>query len=952
MTTPLAARITRAPRAWDKAQAAEAEALFADQLPEVRALLAGTAGCSGYLAELMRREADWLREALADAPEASLAAILAGMAAPDVGSLGPALRRGKRRAALLIALADLGGAWDLGEVTGALTDLADRAVGQALTALVGAEVGRGKLPGVTEADIPEAGGMFVLAMGKMGARELNYSSDIDLIVLFDETRHDPDDYADLRRGFIRVTQGMVKLLSETTGEGYVFRTDLRLRPDPSVTPVCIATEPAENYYESLGRTWERAAYIKARPCAGAVAAGWAFLERLRPFIWRRHLDYAAVQDAHDMRLRIRSHKGLDKPLAVPGHDLKLGQGGIREIEFFTQTRQLITGGRDPGLRQPGTLAALAALTGRGWVETGTAAELAEAYVAHRTLEHRLQMLDDAQTHTLPADPEGLARLAAFCGEAEPAAFAGALHARLEAVHRLTEPFFAHEPAPDDAPSAEEVFADPDWAQGLMASWQRLPAFRSERARGIFRRLGPELMRRLAQAPDPDGALRSLDRFLSGLPAGVQVFSLLDANPQLLDLLVDICATTPELARHLGRNASVFDAVISPDFYVALRGPDALRTELARLLEGAPDYQSALDLARVWTKERHFRIGVHLLRGLADAEEAGTAYSAVAEAVIGALRPHVERDFASRHGPPPGAGAAVIAFGKLGSREMTATSDLDLIVIYDAERAEASEGRRPLAISTYFARLTQAMIAALSAPMAEGILYKVDMRLRPSGRQGPVATSLASFRRYHEEEAWTWEHLALTRARVVAGSAEIATRVHEAIAEVLRRPRDAEQALADARDMRRRLAEAQGAAAAEPWETKLGPGRMMDIELLAQAGALIHNLSGLRRPRQMLARLARLGWIATEDARRLDASLARLATLQQLGRLASDRTISPAEGGAGLVRLVLASTGAADLDALRETLAAEAAACEAIITARLAPAGRRKSGRGKAATGGT
>ncbi len=934
MTNTLADRIARAPRVWDRDHAADAEALFIEQPAEVRALLAGTAGASGYLAGLMRRESDWLREALATAPEDALAGILAEMTGPDAATLGPALRRGKRRAALLIALADLGGVWDLGAVTGALTDLADRAVQQSLTTLIAAEIARGKLPGVTDADIPEAAGMFVLAMGKMGARELNYSSDIDLIVLFDESRHEPSDYAELRAGFIRVTQRMVKMLSEVTGEGYVFRTDLRLRPDPSVTPVVIATEPAENYYESLGRTWERAAYIKARPCAGAIAAGDAFLERMRPFIWRRHLDYAAIQDAHDMRLKIRSHKGLAGPLQVPGHDLKLGQGGIREIEFFTQTRQLIMGGRDPGLRQRETLTALAALAGKGWVEPDTAATLTEAYVAHRTLEHRIQMLEDAQTHRLPASAAELDRLAAFAGAPDTASFETELMERLETVHRLTEPFFAKDKRPTDAPAADEVFSDGPAAEALMGDWQRLPAFRSERARGIFRRLEPLLLARLAKAPDPDGALRSLDRFLSGLPAGVQIFSLLDANPQLLDLLVDICATTPELARHLGRNAGVFDAVISSDFYKPLRGVEELRADLAAALERTADYQAALDLARTWTKERHFRIGVHLLRGLADADEAGTAYSAVAEAVIAALLPHVEADFATRHGPPPGAGAAVLAMGKMGSREMTATSDLDVIVIYDAEGAEASEGRRPLAVPVYYARLTQALIAALSAPMAEGILYKVDMRLRPSGRQGPVATSLPGFRRYQAEEAWTWEHLALTRARVVAGPPALAARVHDAIAEVLARPQDVAKVLADARDMRRRLGEAQGAAGAHPWETKLGAGRMMDIELLAQSGALIHNLATLRRPRQMLARLARMGWIDQADAARLEEALGRLATLQQLGRLASDRTIDPAEGGEGLVRLVLAATGAPDLETLRATLATEAEACAAIIAARL------------------
>ena len=931
----LADRVARAPRPHDPAQVPPIAARFADLPATVRALLTGTAGCSPYLAGLMEREAEWLREALAAPPEASLAAILDEAGGEDLAALPARLRIAKRRAALLVALADLGGVWELGEVTGALTRLADRAVQAGLRALVAAEIARGKLPGVTEADISDAAGMFVLAMGKMGAGELNYSSDIDLIVLFDESRHDPDDYAELRRGFIRVTQRLVKLLSEVTAEGYVFRTDLRLRPDPSVTPVCIATEPAERYYESLGRTWERAAYIKARPCAGAIPAGEAFLDRLRPFVWRRHLDYAAIQDAHDMRLRIRSHKGLAGPLAIPGHDLKLGKGGIREIEFFTQTRQLITGGRDPGLRQRQTLPALAALAGRGWVDDRTAGDLTADYVAHRTLEHRLQMLDDAQTHRMPADAEGMSRLADFC-DTEPDRLSAELRDRLERVHALTEPFFQQEEdrgAP--VPEIGAIFTDPDRAEAMMRDWRRLPAFRSERARAIFRRLQPELLRRMARAVDADGALQSLGTFLSGLPAGVQIFSLLDANPQLLDLLVDICATTPELARHLGHNAGVFDAVISSDFFGPLHGTDVLRAELAGLLDGAPDYQAALDLARVWTKERHFRIGVHLLRGIADADESAVAYSAVADAVLQAILPRVVEDFAGRHGSPPGAGAAVVALGKLGSREMTASSDLDLIVIYDAEGAESSIGKRPLAVTAYYARLTQALIAALSAPMPEGVLYKVDMRLRPSGRQGPVATSLAGFRRYQAEEAWTWEHLALTRARVVAGPEPLAGRVSAAIAAVIEAPHDARKVLADARDMRRRLAEAREAEAADPWETKLGPGRMMDIELLAQAGALVHNLSGLRRPGRMLDRLTKLGWLGAEDGARLAAALAQLAALQQVGRLASDHTIDPAEGGEGLVRLVLATAGAEDLDCLRESLAAEAAAAAAIIEARLA-----------------
>ncbi len=931
----LTARIARAPRVHDADRAAETAAAFSDLAPELRDLLAATASCSPHLATLMSREADWLRE-IADAPpEDTMRAILAEAAAEDPAALGPSLRVAKRRAALLIALADLGGAWALDDVTAALTALADRAVALGLEALVRAEIARGKLPGCGPDDAPEAAGMFVLAMGKMGAGELNYSSDIDLIVLFDETRHDPDAFGELRRGFIRVTQRLVKLLQEPTGEGYVFRTDLRLRPDPSVTPVCIATDPAERYYESLGRTWERAAFIKARPCAGAIAAGEAFLERLAPFVWRRHLDYAAIQDAHDMRQRIRQHKGLTGRLAVLDHDLKLGQGGIREIEFFTQTRQLIVGGRDTGLRQRRTLQALAALAERGWVRRDDETELRDAYVAHRTLEHRLQMLDDAQTHRMPADEAGFARLAAFAGET-PDALEATLRARLERVSALTEPFFAADERPEaKAPDIEDVFADPDEARARMGRWTRLPAFRTQRARRIFRRIEPQLLARLAEAADPDEALRTLDTFLTGLPSGVQLFSLFEAHPKLLDLLVDICATTPELARYLGRNAGVLDAVISSDFYRPFPPMSDLLADLARRLAEAPDYETALNTSRVWMKERHFRIGVHLLRGIAPADEAAVAYSAVAEAALRALYPVVIEEFAKKHGPPPGAGAAVVGMGKLGSREMTATSDLDLIMIYDPEGAEASEGRKPLSVQAYYARLTQALIAALTAPMAEGQLYKVDMRLRPSGRAGPVAVSLPAFRRYQAEDAWTWEHLALTRARVAAGPKPLGGAVAAAIADVIRADHDEGATLSDAADMRRRLDEANGKAAAHPWEVKLGPGRMMDIELLAQAGALVCNLADVRRPVRMLDRLARAGWLAADEAATLGRSLDRLGALQQILRLAADHTISPAEGGAGLVKLVLSALEADDLDTLERSLAEEAAACDAIITRRLA-----------------
>ena len=453
-----------------------------------------------------------------------------------------------------------------------------------LTALVAEEIARGKLPGVTADDAAEAAGMFVLAMGKMGARELNYSSDIDLIVLFDETRHDPDDYAELRRGFIRVTQRLVKLLSEVTAEGYVFRTDLRLRPDPSVTPVCIATEPAEHYYESLGRTWERAAYIKARPCAGAIAAGEAFLDAPPP-----------LRLAPPPRLR----RDPGRPRHAAAHPRPQGP---RRPDPGARPRPEARPGRHPRdrvlhpdppahRRRPRPRACASAPPSppspRSPPRAGSTAPpprpLAEAYVAHRELEHRLQMLEDAQTQRLPDSPDGLARLVDFCGGRPAPTSRPRSRARLETVHALTEPFFVQDAAPPTPPPPRRSSPTPTPPRATMAAWRRLPAFRTERARAIFRRLEPELLRRIAGAASPDAALSSLDAFLSRLPSGVQLFSLMEANPPLLDLLVDICATAPELARYLGRNAGVLDAVISPDFY----RPLARRRRAPRRARRAP-----------------------------------------------------------------------------------------------------------------------------------------------------------------------------------------------------------------------------------------------------------------------------------------------------------------------------------------------------------------------------
>lgn len=902
-----ASRITRQPIAFDPDLGAEALEGLPDFGAEVNGLIHGVAGCSPYLKSLLSKEGEWIAAAM-DNPEAAVTGEHNALRNCPPDQLPNALRQGKRRIALLAALADCGGVWALEQVTGALTDFADLSVHLALRATTGQEIKRKKLPGAVPEDAERAGGMVALAMGKMGAGELNYSSDIDLICLFDESRFDREDYHDARASFVRATRRMAAMLSDLTGDGYVFRTDLRLRPDPAVTPVCMAMAAAETYYESLGRTWERAAYIKARASAGDLGAGDAFLQTLRPFVWRKHLDFAAIQDAHDMRLRIREHKGLGGALELPGHNMKLGRGGIREIEFFTQTRQLIAGGRDTDLRVRGTVEGLKVLAAKDWITPEVAEKLTDHYRFHRTVEHRVQMVNDAQTHALPKSPENMQRLALFLGR-DQAELEAELRARLEEVHSLTEEFFA----PDAAdPAALQPAFDPS----IISRWSSYPAFRSARAVEIFERIKPRLFAQLQRAAKPDEALAALDGFLAGLPAGVQLLSLFEANPQLIDLLVDIVGSSPSLATYLSRNSGVFDAVIGGSFFADWPGLAALKDDLAHRLAEDPDYEHKLDQARRWSKEWRFRIGVHHLRGLIDANEAAVHYAELAETTLAALWPEVAAQFAQKHGPAPGRGATVLGMGSLGAGRLNSTSDLDLIVVYDADGVEFSEGRKPLAARTYYAKLTQAMVTAVTAQMPQGRLYEIDMRLRPSGTQGPVATSLASFRDYQTHEAWTWEHLALSRARAVAGAKEVADDVEQVRRDVLALPRERAKVLTDVAEMRARISAAKPPSG--PWDAKIGPGRLQDVELLAQAGVVVSQQPARSVP-EALAAAVEAALIAPEEKERLLMAYDLCWKVQMVSKLISDHALDPEAIGEGGRALLLQETSEPEVAPLQAKL---------------------------------
>jgi glutamate-ammonia-ligase adenylyltransferase len=856
--------------------------------PAHRPLVEALAGNSPHLAELIRREPASLAAMLEQGPELTFAGIMAALSAlpPSAtrADIEAGLRRAKRRGALVIAAADVAGYWDVPRVTEAISDLAATALARAAAHLLleGQARGRFALP---EASDPARGsGLIVLGMGKLGARELNYSSDVDLIVLYER---DAGVYRgdDIQGAYVRIARDLVRLMEERTADGYVFRTDLRLRPDPAATPLALSTDAAASYYGSLGQNWERAAMIKARPVAGDNAAGARFLAELRPWIWRRHLDFAAIRDIHAMRRQIFSHKG-GAEVAVAGHDVKLGRGGIREIEFFVQTQQLVWGGREPALRSPRTLDALDALAQAGKIAAEDAGDLARCYRFLRRLEHRLQMIADRQTHRLPEAPEELRALALFLGYADADALSDAVLGHLRLVERIYSSTIEAGPAlsvASDAGGGSLVFTgkedDPDTIATLsrmgfanagsvaatVRGWHfgRYRATRTARARELLTELAPALLAALGRQREPDQAFARFDAFLARLSAGVQILSLLRRNPPLLERLAVLFGAAPGLADYLATHPAVLDGFLAGNG----TGSDATAS-LAPMLADARDYEDVLDGLRRVARERDVLVGIAELDASLDTDAAAAARCETTEACLAALLPTTEADFARRHGRIAGGQLAIVALGKLGGREMLWGSDLDLILVYDHDRdAGPSDGEKPLDPVTYFARLAQRVIAAITVPTRSGKLYDVDMRLRPTGNKGPIATSLASFTRYHAGESWTWERMALTRARVVAGPGPLGADIEAAVRAALARPAQADSIRADAVAMRRRIAETFPAD--RPLEIKHRAGGLMELEFVAQALQLIAAPADPTVPAPStsaaLANLARAGLIPADQA---------------------------------------------------------------------------------------
>lgn len=909
----------------------EKEAAFASS-ESGAALLDSLGGNAPYLAELACRESATLLSCMEVGPQsASILAMLAALP-PTISrsQLSTALRQAKRQMALDIALADLLGIWNLEQVTGALSDLAEATLRAAVRHLLRELHDQGKITLPCPNDPEHESGFAVLALGKLGARELNYSSDIDLVLLYDPNAapYQPD-----TQGLMaRLARDLTNLLSARDADGYVFRVDLRLRPDPAATPPVISLAAALTYYESHGRTWERAAFSKARPVAGDHALGHYFLSAIRPFIWRKYLDFTAVSDIREMKRQIDTRHAT-KGLA--GFDVKLGRGGIREIEFIVQTLGLIWGGHDPSLRISATLEALPAMARNGHLPERTASQLATAYRELRRVEHRLQMVADRQTHELPATLEGLQHFCVFLNEPN---FQQSFPQLLARVHEQFLDFFnADEPAatndlnpghsgPPPADFTTKLhelgFKNDRHIADRLREWSSgsIPALRSPRARDLLAIILPHLLSQLGHLPEPDKAFAQFDTLLGRQRAGVQLLSLFAHNTALLKRLAAVLGAAPALSDYLAESPQALESLLSPQARFA-----APRLALRRLLGEAEGVEQAIAVTRHFVRQEEFHLSVATLEGRMDVNEAGTLRTTLAQAALSHLLPFVLAAQKDKLGPIRGAKIAIIALGKAGAGEMLPGSDLDLMLIYD-------HARTSIPPTHWFVRFSHSFISALTAQGQGGPLYQVDMRLRPSGNAGPVAVSRAAFAAYHAGESWTWERLALTRARVMAATPGFARVVHHEILSALCRPEPAAKILADTASMRSRLAaeiKPRG-----PFDVRIIPGGMMEIGFVAQALQLIHGPQDptLFHPNtsKALQALAAAGHLPKDMAETLVHADFLWRTIQGINRITglSEKSVAPP---ASMLAPLLHITGFESLAALQTAMDDTAKAVHHIFT---------------------
>lgn len=856
-----------------------------------------------------RARSPFLREALQARPEIADAFLEKGpMSAAEAALSEPGedleseLRRQRLSLALAVALGDLSGDLDLEQVTRLLSEFADSALDRAVTAAVAERV-----------PDAEPRGFAVIAMGKLGSCELNYSSDVDLLLLFDPAALPKRQREDSGEAAVRIGRRLIEILQKRTADGYVQRVDLRLRPSPEVTPIALPVDAAISHYESSALPWERAAFIRARACAGDLALGNRFLSAIQPFVWRRTLDFGAIEDVRQISARIRDHFAQNAHIGR-GYDLKRGRGGIREVEFFVQIQQMIHGGRDASVRAPATLDAIDRLLAAGRLDESTARELADAYRLLRTIEHRVQMVEDAQTHVLPIEAQALDNVAQLHGLKNGGELLAQLEPHVERVGAIFDGLapeqrqqLSNDPDILLLELKELGFSDPETAVRHIAGWRsgKPRSLRSPPAQQAFEAMLPGLMQAIATGADPGHALNRLSDIVERLSSGVNFFRLLEARPPLAQLLAKILAHAPALADQLARRPELFEGLFDASSFAMPPSSG----EVAELLEGAmkdQPYDVALDRIRRLVNERRFALGVQLIDRHRDPLEVAKGYSRVAEGALEALAAAASHEFHQAHGSFPDGELVVLGLGRLGGCELTHASDLDLIYLHTAERGGVSNGPKPLGPNDYFNRLANRVTAALSVPTAAGPLYDVDLRLRPEGAKGMLVVSMSAFEQYQRQHAWTWEHMALCRARPVFGSKQARERAEASIEAILLMPREAREVIADAIKMRADMERHKPPQS--PLDVKLGPGGLVDLEFAIHVLQLTHHV-GLDPRLEVAIQALEAESLVPENVLRSQKLLTRILVMM---RLVGPGDVKPM---AETWQLVAEACGAADWDEL-------------------------------------
>ncbi len=850
-----------------------------------------------------------------------LSATLAGVS--DEASLAQGLRRFRRREMVRIIWRDLARLAPLAETLEDLSALADACIEQALERLYGWTVSEMGTPRNGEG---EAQRLVVLGMGKLGARELNLSSDIDLIFAYPEGgQTDGPRRSSNEQFFIRLCQRLVQALDNHTGDGFVFRVDTRLRPFGGAGSLAMNFNALESYYGSQAREWERYAMIKARVVAGDREAGAELMAMLRPFVYRRYLDFGAIESLREMKRLISSElhkKGMEA-------NIKLGPGGIREIEFIGQAFQLIRGGRDKALQIRPILPVLQLLRERGLMPDYVVRELSEAYEYLRQVENRLQAWQDRQTHVLPGEPTARLRLARSMGYDSWETFVPILEAHRKRVQGHFDMVFA---APHAEGEAEGQLLTGVW-QGAVdeeqalaalgvagftdaaAALQRLDDFRgshtlrrlSAKGRERLDQLMPLLLEAVGQSEWGDTALPRVLELLQAVARRTAYLALLVENPLVLSQLVKLTGVSPWIANLLTRHPLLLDELLDPRRLYSPLKRDPLSAELASLLAliDEEDLESQMERLRQFAQSNRLRVAAADITGRIPLMVVSDYLTWIAESVVEQVIGLAFRELARRHGRPPGlqpheTGFAVVGYGKLGGIELGYTSDLDMVFLHGcADRNAVTDGERPVSVDVFYARMAQRMIHLLTTRTPSGILYETDMRLRPNGNSGLMVSTLEAFAVYQRDSAWTWEHQALIRARVVAGDERVQARFEAIRREIIARPRDGEKLRAEVAEMREKMRAGLDKSTPERFDLKQGVGGIVDIEFMVQYTVLrwAHDYPDLLAWTdniRLLETLSRLGLLTDNAAERLmgaykvlRAAYHRSALQDQPPRVAND-----------------------------------------------------------------